>query len=75
MIFAFFFFEKTKIGVKRKPKMSSKMIPKPPKGDPKGPRRGAAGFDVRSGPRAEATGKGREGVNPSPGTGDWGLKR
>ena len=69
--FGVFFYEKTKIGVKRKPKMSSKMIPKPPKGDPKGPRRGAAGSEVRSTLRAEASGKGREGVKPLPR--DWGL--
>ena len=63
--------EKTKIGVKRKPKMSSKMIPKPPKDNPKAPRRGATDSEVRSTPRTEASGKGREGVKALPR--DWGL--
>ena len=70
-----FFHQKSKLRQKQEPKMTPMMALKTPTSGPKLSRGGVSGSDVRSAPWAEATGKGREGVNLSPGTGDWGLKR
>ena len=55
-VFSLFSWE-IKVRKKRKPKMSSKALWKPPKSHPKGPRKRMRVSGVRSASRAEATGK------------------
>ena len=42
---------------------------------PRLPKRGPREFDPRTTERPRAVGKGREGVNPFPGTGNWGFMK